>query len=87
MVNQHGHHAIVIGIPCDWLHTLYNLVNFDPILYIYIYIKVRMLRANRDACARRIRKDSQSKPRRINLKNWYKKRRGRTTSGEENYIQ
>ena len=46
-----------------------------------------MLRANRDACARRIRKDSQSKPRRINLKNWYKKRRGRTTSGEENYIQ
>ena len=47
-----------------------------------------MLRANRDACAsRRIRKDSQSKPRRINLKNWYKKRRGRTTSSEENYIQ
>ena len=24
MVNQHGHHAIVIGIPWDWLHTLYS---------------------------------------------------------------
>ena len=23
MVNQHGHHSIVIGIPWDWLHTLY----------------------------------------------------------------
>ena len=24
MVNQHGHPAIVIGIPWDWLHTLYT---------------------------------------------------------------
>ena len=24
MVNQHGHHAIAIGIPWDWLHTLYR---------------------------------------------------------------
>ena len=23
MVNQHGHHTIVIGIPWDSLHTLY----------------------------------------------------------------
>ena len=24
MVNQHGHHAIVIRIPWDWLDTLYT---------------------------------------------------------------
>ena len=24
MVNQHGHYAIVIGIPWDWLHTLHT---------------------------------------------------------------
>ena len=42
MVNQHGHHAIVIGIHWGWLHTLFIFTYFlitgpypQPISYFF----------------------------------------------------